>query len=79
MCLSELLGLATFSARPIKVLNALRIHGSATSSLEQSKGGEITQLLALREMGLVAEKNENLAWAKAEIDTKDCREMALRA
>ena len=64
MCLSELQGLATFSARPIKVLNALRIHGSATSSMEQSKRGEITQLLALVEMGLVAEKNVNLAWQK---------------
>jgi hypothetical protein len=47
--------------------------------MEQSKRGEITEPLALVEMVLVAEKNENLAWAKAEIDTKGCREMALLA
>lgn len=57
----------------------MRIHGSATSKMEQSKRGEITEPLALVEMVLVAEKNENLAWAKAEIDTKGCREMALLA
>jgi len=47
--------------------------------MEQSKREELTEQPALVEMGLVAEKNVNLAWAKAEIDTKDCREMALRA